>query len=125
MCYGSKIGFTVCNLMLMASTEEAPVSLGSVRVYVKVLNRVRLFIVRGKDAAATYRLKTSANTGPNTPKILRSKMVYDANTETIFMNDLLFSTKIQTAWNNGTPDWMCELAALTGTNHRLSAEQSG
>ncbi len=29
------------------------------------------------------------------------------------MNDVLFSTKIATAWNNAAPDWIEELAALT------------
>ena len=78
-----KGGFKVRDLMIMASTEDVPITLYTAKSYVKTLNKAGLFIVKGKGVATTYRLKPSANTGPKAPKILRSKLVYDANTETI------------------------------------------
>lgn len=83
MCYGLKAGFKIRDLLIMASTDEVPLTSQTVSSYVKTLNKAGMFAVKGKGVATTYRLKPSCNTGPKAPKILRSKLVYDANTETI------------------------------------------
>lgn len=83
MCYPLKNGFKVGDLRMMASTEDVPITLFTAKSYVKTLNKAGMFIVKGKGVATIYRLKPSAMTGPKAPKILRSKIVYDANTETI------------------------------------------
>ena len=78
-----KSGFSARELSIHASTVDVPITQGTAKSYVVALNRAGMLIVRGKGVATSYRLKPSANTGPKAPKILRSKMVYDANTETI------------------------------------------
>lgn len=83
MCHLLKSGFSVRELCIHASTVDTPIMQGTAKSYVAALNRAGMLIVRGKGVATTYRLKPSANTGPKAPKILRSKMVYDANTQTI------------------------------------------
>jgi len=83
MCHLLKAGFSVRELCIHASTVDVPITHLTAKSYVAALNRAGMLIVRGKGVATTYRLKPSANTGPKAPKILRSKMVYDANTETI------------------------------------------
>ena len=78
-----KRGFTTNELALYASTDDLPITLGSARAYVKALNRAGLLVVKGNKARPTYRVKPSFNTGPKAPKVLQSKVVFDANTETI------------------------------------------
>jgi len=83
MCHLLKSGFSVRELCIHAATADVPITHSTAKSYVVALNRAGMLIVRGKGVATSYRLKPSANTGPKAPKILRSKMVYDANTETI------------------------------------------
>ena len=83
MTYPLKRGFTTNDLALHASTDDLPITLGSARAYVKALNRAGMLIVFGNKVHPTYRVKPSFNTGPKAPKVLQSKVVFDANTETI------------------------------------------
>ncbi|WP_035898218.1 hypothetical protein [Labrenzia sp. DG1229] len=69
-------------LSLTASTPDVQISVSTAFTYAMHLERAGyLNIVRkGKSTTPTkWRLKPSMNTGPDAPKILRSKMVYDVN----------------------------------------------
>lgn len=74
--------FDARELAIAASTEDVSVGVETARTYVFHLeNAGYLQVLRaGKGRTASiWRLRPSMNTGPKPPKILRSKMVYDAN----------------------------------------------
>lgn len=69
-------------LALAAATEDVEIALNTALNYATHLFKAGyLLVVRssGPGLPAVWRLKPSMNTGPAAPKILRSKMVYDAN----------------------------------------------
>ena len=78
-------GFTARELALWASTEECRVQPATVTTYLTRLNQAGYLAVLdpGRPGRpgnpARYRLKASMNTGPEPPKILRTKLVFDAN----------------------------------------------
>lgn len=75
-------GINARDLAAFAATEDAPVSLGTARQYLKILALAGYLtaLTKGKPGTlAVWRLKPAMNTGPLPPMILRSKMVYDQN----------------------------------------------
>ncbi|SFZ85968.1 hypothetical protein SAMN02983003_3140 [Devosia enhydra] len=76
-------GWTAQELAISASTDEVSVSAATALAYTRTLCQAGLLVVvtpGGPGKKQVWRLKGSANTGPKPPKILRSKLVYDANT---------------------------------------------
>ena len=75
-------GFTARELALWASTEECRVQPATVTSYLTRLNQAGYLAVLDPGRPgnlARYRLKASMNTGPEPPKILRTRLVFDAN----------------------------------------------
>lgn len=78
--------FTSMELAISATTETVSVEKVSAQRYSRHLQDAGyLQILRpgGPRVQRIWRLKPSMNTGPEAPRILRSKMVYDANRHTI------------------------------------------
>ncbi|GGB55312.1 hypothetical protein GCM10011316_29220 [Roseibium aquae] len=74
--------FDVNELAIAASTVDVPVRAKSAQAYIYRLELAGYLQVLRKGKAATpgiWRLNPAMNTGPKPPKILRSKLVYDAN----------------------------------------------
>ena len=79
-------GITSRDLAAFASTEEVPVGLETAKAYIKTLSGagyVTCLVKGGPGKPAVWRLKPAMNTGPLPPMILRSKMVYDQNSDRI------------------------------------------
>lgn len=69
-------------LSLAATTSEVAVAVNTALTYAHHLANAGYLIVVRKGRSTTptiWRLRPSMNTGPEAPKILRSKMVYDVN----------------------------------------------
>lgn len=82
----SLAAFDVQELAIAASTEDVSVRSKSAQAYVYRLELAGYLQVLRRGKAATpgiWRLKPAMNTGPKPPKILRSKLVYDANLKKI------------------------------------------
>ena len=78
--------FTPRELAIAASTEEAPVAEWTAKSYVAQLFAADYFVLVQKATPrrqAVYRLKPSMNTGPQAPRILRTKLVYDPNRDQV------------------------------------------
>lgn len=78
-------------LSLAATTAEVQVAINTALAYARHLaNAGYLIVVRqGKSTTSTiWRLKPSMNTGPEAPRILKSKMVYDVNRRAIMGNPI-------------------------------------
>jgi hypothetical protein len=78
--------FDVNELTIAASTDEIVMKRETVRDYVSHLEKAGYLQTLRKQspkAPAIWRLKPSMDTGPKAPKILASKMVYDANRKEI------------------------------------------
>lgn len=80
-----RAGVTIADLALLAATDEIPVGALSAREFLQRLTRAGYLIAsprRGRHPIS-YRLKPSMNTGPQAPKLLRAKIVYDPNTRAV------------------------------------------
>lgn len=78
--------FDIKELAIAASTEEVPVKHETAQTYVIRLETAGYLQVLRKGRGRTrgiWRLNPAMNTGPKPPKILRSKLVYDANLKQI------------------------------------------
>ena len=79
--------FSARELVVAASTEERAITLETAKSYIKHLNAAGYLKIeqaaRPPHRPAIYRLIPRANTGPLAPRILRAKLVYDANRQTI------------------------------------------
>ena len=78
--------FDLRELTVAASTDEVEMKRDTVRDYISHLDKAGYLQVLRKESAkapAIWRLKPSMDTGPKAPKILASKMVYDANRKEI------------------------------------------
>ncbi|WP_297588201.1 hypothetical protein [Roseibium sp.] len=78
--------FTKQELSIASTTNDVPVSVKTAQSYACMLEKAGyLQILRpgGPNVARIWRLKPSMNTGPNAPKILKSKMIYDPNRQQI------------------------------------------
>lgn len=77
--------FDARELSLAASTEDRAVPLWTAKSYLRRLDTAGYLTVtraatKGPGGrTATYRLKPSMDTGPEAPRILRTRMVYDPN----------------------------------------------
>ncbi|MBO0346014.1 hypothetical protein J0X15_12340 [Roseibium sp. CAU 1637] len=74
--------FTKQELAVTSSTDDVLVTVKSAQSYAGLLEKTGyLQVLRpgGAAVARIWRLKPSMNTGPDAPKILKSKMVYDPN----------------------------------------------
>jgi hypothetical protein len=74
--------FTKHDLAISAATDELPISVSSAATYIHHLMKAGYLLIL-RDAKprhpAIWRLKPSMNTGPEAPRILRTKLVYDVN----------------------------------------------
>ncbi len=78
--------FDANELTIAASTDEIVMKRETVRDYVSHLEKAGYLQTLRKQSPKTpaiWRLKPSMDTGPKAPKILASKMVYDANRKEI------------------------------------------
>ncbi|QFT70718.1 hypothetical protein FIU93_28295 [Labrenzia sp. THAF35] len=78
--------FTLIELAVSASTDSVEVPRETAKRYVTHLSRAGYLQVLRQASPKVqqiWRLKSSMNTGPNPPKILRTKVVYDANRKEI------------------------------------------
>ncbi|MBO9419178.1 hypothetical protein J7481_06700 [Labrenzia sp. R4_2] len=78
--------FDARELCIAASTADVALQRTTTLAYIKRLETAGYLQVLRKGKAATpgiWRLKPAMNTGPKPPKILRSKLVYDANLKQI------------------------------------------
>lgn len=69
-------------LALAATTADVQVEINTALAYARHLSNAGYLIVirQGKSTTSSiWRLRPSMNTGPEAPRILRSKMVYDVN----------------------------------------------
>lgn len=74
--------FTKHDLAISAATDDLPVSVRTAAAYIHhLLNAGYLLELRASKSRtpAIWRLKPSMNTGPEAPRILRTKLVYDVN----------------------------------------------
>ena len=74
--------FNKHEVAIAAATDEVQIAMASAERYcIALQNAGYLAIIRpgGPGQARIWRLKPSMNTGPSAPKILKSKMVFDAN----------------------------------------------
>lgn len=79
-------GFTWRDLVAWSQTDETPIRAQTAKSYIKTLSSAGyLVVVRpGKGSKPTiWRLLPHMTTGPAAPKILRTKMVYDPNKQTV------------------------------------------
>jgi ribosomal protein S8 len=79
-------GFNKHELAVASTTDEVSVSVETASRYARLLEDAGyLQVLRpgGAGVARIWRLKPSMNTGPNAPKILKSKIVYDANLQEV------------------------------------------
>lgn len=79
-------GFSLTELAVTATTPNVEVPRQTAKRYVTHLNAAGyLQVVRESTTRiqGIWRLKPSMNTGPNPPKILKTKMVYDTNRKQI------------------------------------------
>jgi hypothetical protein len=76
-------GFTIDDLVLDASTEDAIVARNTAKQYVMLLERAGILVVTKRfkpgRGCNIYVLKGSANTGPKPPSKMKASMVYDPN----------------------------------------------
>lgn len=82
--------FTCAELAADASTEECVVSPVDAQDYCKHLCRAGyLAIVReaSPTGKAVYKLRPSMNTGPHAPKVQRTKVVFDANLNSVMWHE--------------------------------------
>jgi hypothetical protein len=74
--------FTKHDLAIAAATDDLPISVHSAATYIHhLLKAGYLLIMRPSRSRnpAVWRLKPSMNTGPEAPRILKTKVVYDVN----------------------------------------------
>jgi hypothetical protein len=79
--------FTHAEVALAASTEELPVSPVAAKSYVLKLGEAGYLKMERPATSkrqARWRLRPSMNSGPLPPKILRTKLVYDANRNEVY-----------------------------------------
>lgn len=78
--------FSYRELIVAASTEEVPIRETTARDYLKRLcdaGYLRIVDASKPGIPRTYALKRSMNTGPDAPKVLRTKLIWDPNREEI------------------------------------------
>lgn len=78
--------FTAAEVALAASIEDSVVQVNSAKTYVLLLagaGYLKIERAGGPNRATIYRLKPSMNSGPKSPRILRTKLVYDPNRDEI------------------------------------------
>ncbi len=78
--------FTVVELAVAASTEEAPIRPRTAKDYVcqlRAAGYLQIVQRKGFASAHTYRLRPAMSTGPMPPAILRARVVYDRNMNAI------------------------------------------
>ncbi len=81
--------FDKAELAISATTDDVSVAIETARRYARHLQNAGYLQIRrpgGSGVARIWRLKPSMNTGPNPPKILSCKAVYDANLQKIMGN---------------------------------------
>lgn len=74
--------FTKHELAISAATDDLPISVASAKTYIHHLKNAGYLLVLREGKARTpaiWRLKPSMNTGPEAPRILKTKIVYDVN----------------------------------------------
>lgn len=82
-------GLTGPDLAMLAATDEVAVAEASAREFLQRLHKAGYLTITEPKASrpvarsARYRLKPSMNTGPQAPKLLRAKIVYDPNNRTV------------------------------------------
>lgn len=79
-------GFSLVELAVTASTPDVEILRETAKRYVTHLNRAGYLLVLRESSnrvQGMWRLKPSMNTGPNPPKILKTKLVYDPNRKEI------------------------------------------
>ena len=78
--------FTSPELAIAASPDDCVIAAATAKAYTAQLGRAGYLSVASKGSPGKptiWRLKPSMNTGPLAPKILRAKLVWDANREEI------------------------------------------
>lgn len=79
-------GIDANNLQLFASTNVVPVSLGSAKEYLRFLaaaGYLRELARAANHRLTVYQLIPSMNSGPEAPKLLRARGVYDPNRKAV------------------------------------------
>jgi hypothetical protein len=75
-------GFTYKDLVAWGSTDEVPIAPATAKTYIHVLSQAGYLICLLKGTpgkAAVWRLDPKMNSGPEAPKVLRSRLIYDPN----------------------------------------------
>jgi len=75
-------GFSADDLVQKASTDEVKISVDCAKRYIKRLDDAGYLVLRqkgGKHRPPEWRLLPHMMTGPDAPKVLKSRMVYDPN----------------------------------------------
>lgn len=75
-------GFTYKDLVAWGSTDEVPIAPATAKTYMHVLAQAGYLICLQKGTpgkAGIWRLDPKMNSGPEAPKILRTRLVYDPN----------------------------------------------
>ena len=75
-------GFTVWDVATLASTDEVRISQDCAQRYIKRLDDAGYLVLRrrrGRDRPPMWALLPDRNTGPDAPKVLKSRMVFDPN----------------------------------------------
>lgn len=78
--------FSYREITVAASTEDVPIAEGTVKKYLTRLSQagyLRVVEPGGPCKPRTYALKRSMDTGPEAPRVLRTKLVWDQNREQI------------------------------------------
>lgn len=78
--------FTALELAVKASTDEVRVPVASAKSYIKLLRHAGYFAVRDPGAPgrpALLALRPTMDTGPRAPRVMRTKLVWDANRQEV------------------------------------------
>ena len=81
-----RAGFTADDLVNLASTDEVRISKLTAQSYIKRLSEAGYLSLRQKGAPgklAIWLLLPDMNTGPDAPKVLRSRMIFDPNKQEV------------------------------------------
>lgn len=86
--------FTARDIALTASTNEQEIKLTSSKTYIRHLHKagyLRMTRKSERSNPALYQLISTRNTGPKPPMVLRTKDVYDQNTNQIITKETRFN----------------------------------
>lgn len=82
----ARSGIAANEMVMLAETEEFPISLGTAKEFLRKLEAAGYLVVdqvAANNRLTRYRLRPSMNTGPKAPKLLKTELVYDPNRKTV------------------------------------------